>query len=99
MTAHPIPENSGCWWLTCGKWRRLHAVFGPLITSQQMRDAIDAGLPLRRPSVCGMTRGWSMPGLFSRLGLRRCAACCQLLSISAGCGTPVNEASRKEPTT
>lgn len=96
MTAHPIPENAGCWWLVCGKWRRLHAVAGQRISPEQMRDAIDENLPALARAVCGLRRRWWMPGLFSRLGRRRCVPCCRALGIEPGYGTPANEASRKE---
>jgi hypothetical protein len=97
MTSHPIPENAGHWWLTCGKWRRLHAIAGQAITSEAMRISIDAARPLPARAACGLRRRWWwMPGLFSRLGRRRCTPCCHALGIPAGYGTPVNEASLKE---
>lgn len=95
MTSHPIPENAGHWWLTCGKWRRLHAIPGPVITREQMRDAIDEGEPLDARAACRLRRRWWMPGLFSRLSRRRCTACCHALDIPTGCGTPANEHVRK----
>ncbi len=93
MTSHPIPENRLCWWLTCGKERRLHAIRGNDVTSQEMRDAIDYGLPVPARAVCGVRRRWWMPGLFSRFGRRRCTACCLVLGIPAGKGTPANDTS------
>ncbi|MEV1063411.1 hypothetical protein [Streptomyces sp. NPDC050263] len=96
MTAHPIPENAGCWWLVCGKWRRLHAVPGPQVTAEQIRDAIDDSRPIVRRAVCGIRRGWWMPGLNSRLGRRRCAPCWHALAIPTGYGTPANENDRSK---
>lgn len=96
MTSHPIAENSGCWWLCCGKWRRLHAIPGDLINRQQMRDAIDDNQPLHRRAACGIWRGWWMPGIGSRFGLRRCGACCAALGLPEGYGTPANEAAPLE---
>lgn len=97
MTAHPIPENAGHWWLCCGKWRRLHAVPAAALTPDQMRDAIDACHPIRTRAACRLNRAWWMPGMGSRLGRRRCTACCQALGIPPGNGTPANEADlRKE---
>jgi hypothetical protein len=92
VTSHPIAENAGHWWLCCGKWRRLHAIPGPDITPEQIRDAIDENRPLQRRATCGLRRGWWMPGIGSRLGLRRCSACCQTLGVPHGHGTPANEA-------
>jgi len=94
MSAHPIPENGNCWWLVSGKQRRLHAVPGQDITAQQIRTATDDNLPIARRAACGMRRGWWLPGLYSRLGRRRCVPCCRALGIPPGYGTPANEADR-----
>ncbi|SMF86685.1 hypothetical protein [Streptomyces sp. Amel2xC10] len=91
MTAHPIPENAGNWWLCCGKWRVLHAVPGPLITPERMRASVDDNAPVVARAACGLRRPWWMPGLFSRLGRRRCVPCCHALGIQPGYGTPANE--------
>lgn len=91
MTSHPIEENLSCWWLVCGRWRRLHAIPGAAITRQEMRDAIDDNQPLHRQAVCGIRRGWWMPGIASRLGLHRCTPCSRALRIPPGRGTPANQ--------
>jgi hypothetical protein len=92
MTAHPIPDNAHHWWLTTGKWRRLHAIPPASISPEQMRDAIDEARPLPARAACGLRRRrWWMPGLFSRLGRRRCTPCCAALGIPAGSGTPANQ--------
>lgn len=92
MTCHPIPENRLCWWLVSGKQRRLHAIRGTGLSPERMRDAIDTARPVPVRAVCGLNRGWWMPGLFSRLGRRRCTPCCLALALPPGHGTPVNEA-------
>lgn len=102
MTAHPIPENGHCWWLVSGKERRLHAVRGHELTAERMRDAIDDVRLIPARAVCGLRRRWWMPGLFSRLGRRRCVPCCRALVFPTGYGTPANEEdlkSRKDSTT
>ncbi|MFE9935885.1 hypothetical protein [Streptomyces hirsutus] len=100
MTSHPIPENAGHWWLVSGKWRRLHAVPADAITPEQMRDAIDEARLFPARAACRMRRRtWTMPGLFSRLGRRRCTPCCTALGIPPGYGTPANENHRKDQTT
>lgn len=96
MTSHPIPGNANAWWLCCGKWRTLHAIPDTAITQQQMRDAIDWETPLRRRAACGLNRTWRMPGLFSRMGRRRCVPCCAALGIPTGNGTPANETARDQ---
>lgn len=99
MTAHPIPENASCWWLCCGKWRVLHAIPAAAISPEQMRDAIDYDQPPRVRAACGLNRRWWMPGIFSRLGRRRCTACCRALGIPPGNGTPCNESDLKKAAT
>jgi hypothetical protein len=96
VTAHPIPENAGHWWLVCGKWHRLHAVAGQRISPEQMRAAVDDCRPIPARSACGLRRRWWMPGLFSRLGRRRCVPCCRALDIPPGYGTPTNETDLKK---
>lgn len=96
MTAHPIAENAGHWWLCCGKWRRLHAIPGTAVTAEQMRKSIDDVEPVQTRAACGLRRPWWMPGLITRLGRRRCVPCCRALGIPAGCGTPANEQDLKE---
>lgn len=91
MTSHPTADNRGAWWLTCGKWRRLHAIPGTALTPEAMRAAIDHGEPAGRRAVCGLRRRWTMPGITSRLTRRRCSACCTVLAIAPGAGTPANE--------
>lgn len=91
MTAHPIPENGHCWWLVSGKERRLHAIRGHELTAERVRAAIDDCRPIGIRAVCGLRRRWWMPGLFSRLGRRRCTPCCRALDIPPGYGTPTNE--------
>jgi hypothetical protein len=96
VTSHPIAENHGHWWLTCGKWRRLHAITGTVLTADQMRDHIDHGTRPVLRAACTLRRRWSMPGMFSRVSAPRCAACCRALGIPAGNGTPANENYRQE---
>lgn len=90
MTSYPIPENGNSWWLVSGKWRRLHAIRGDQIPADVMREAIDWDLPLIRRAVCGLRRCWWMPGVGSRLGLRRCSVCSRALGVLDGRGTPAN---------
>lgn len=96
MTAHPIEENGFCWWLVSGKERRLHAIPSPALTPERMRNSIDEARPIPARAACGLRRKWWMPGMFSRLGRRRCTPCSLALGIPAGRGTPVNEHDLKE---
>ena len=42
-------------------------------------------------TVCGRTGQLSYPGVFSRLGMPRCAHCCRMLRIPRGDGVPKND--------
>lgn len=95
MTSHPVPENAGHWWLVCGRWHRLHAIPGTVLTADEMRNAVDDCRLIPARAACRLPRRWQMPGIFSRLGLRRCTACCRALGIPAGYGTPANDQSRR----
>ncbi|MEV0231616.1 hypothetical protein [Nonomuraea sp. NPDC050786] len=96
MTAYPIPENHGHWWLTTFKgWHRLHAVPGEALTVEAHREAIDGFEPYVRATACGRTLALTYAGMSSRFSMPRCAACCRALGIESGPGTPVNEAAEK----
>jgi hypothetical protein len=42
-------------------------------------------------SVCGQRGRYCIPGMFSRMGLRRCKHCCRALEIPDGEGAPAND--------
>lgn len=44
-------------------------------------------------SACGVRTWYAVPGLLSRLGLERCAHCCDRLGIPRGTGSPKNDPS------
>jgi hypothetical protein len=50
---------------------------------------MDAGGP--GTTVCGVTTWLSIPGLFSRMGLRRCKRCCAAVGFPQGVGAPKND--------
>ncbi|MEU8136080.1 hypothetical protein [Streptodolium elevatio] len=92
VTHHPTEANRSHWWLTAwGSWRRLHAVPADELTQQQHRDSIDRGDPIVRFTACGSRIALAVPGMGSRLSLRRCVPCCRRLGIRGGRGTPANE--------
>lgn len=45
------------------------------------------------PALCGRVGGWSIPGVFSRMGVPRCARCCKLSGLPRGDGSPKNDQS------
>ncbi len=91
MTSYPTPDNHNMWWLTTRSWERLHAVSVNQLdpdNDDALEDLRLGELPLT--ALCGAAiRYW--PGIFSRLGLPRCTACCLMLGIPPGDGTPGND--------
>lgn len=41
-------------------------------------------------AICGRTGWFFIPGIFSRMGAKRCERCCDLLGIPHGDGAPFN---------
>lgn len=70
-------------WLVLPSWRRLHRV-----ASVTFVDGQPAGVGY---TVCGLRGRLAIPGVFSRLGLPRCAHCCRMVGIPAGNGAPFNK--------
>lgn len=42
-------------------------------------------------TVCGLRGTFLMPGLFSRMGAKRCKECCEKLGVPQGRGAPFND--------
>jgi hypothetical protein len=88
MTLRTVADVSGDWrsrWLVCGATgKALHR-----IATIRWEDPYDA-IAGRGVTVCGLRGRFRVPGLFSRLGLRRCVRCCVRLGIPAGPGAPFN---------
>ena len=43
-------------------------------------------------TTCGLRSTFRIPGLMSRMGVDRCARCCDRLGIARGVGSPKNDA-------
>lgn len=72
-------------WLVLPSWNVLHRI------CEIAPDAIGDGLPNGEGrALCGATGHFSVPGVFSRMGLRRCAHCCDRLGIPRGDGNTLN---------
>lgn len=83
----PLPLSDDDWrrrWLVTGRWYALHR-----IAEIEWRTAERLGG--RGTAICGRKGNWQMPGIFSRMGLKRCPNCCKLLAIPPGDGAPFNE--------
>ena len=76
------------WVIIATSWRVLHAVREIHDVPEGYDDETDADATLgcgRRAHVC-------IPGMFSRLGKRRCAHCCRATGCPPGDGSPKNDA-------
>jgi hypothetical protein len=71
-------------WLVDRRWNALHR-----IASIEL-DEPDEMIVGEGVSICGRRRRFTMPGIFSRMGLKRCGECCRLLGIPSGDGAPFN---------
>jgi hypothetical protein len=94
MTSYPIEANKLCWWLTTvASWSHLHAIPRAAVdpADEDTVEALCGGPWPVLTAVCGCTAEWTMPGMFSRMGMARCARCCRKLGIAEGDGTPANE--------
>jgi hypothetical protein len=41
-------------------------------------------------AACGIAGAFGMPGIFSRMGAKRCPACCDAVGVPRGSGAPFN---------
>lgn len=83
-----VLEGSGAiaeWdWIVSGEGSKLHA---PEDWVDPQYDAYDE----HAYTACGR-RGWySIPGVFSRMGLDRCKRCCKARGYPPGKGSPKND--------
>ena len=87
LTFPPLALSSDEWrsrWLVNGQWDVLHR-----ISTIEWEDGEKISGTGR--TVCGLEDSFVMPGIFSRMGLKRCDACCEALHIPGGEGAPFNE--------
>lgn len=47
-------------------------------------------------ALCGRSGDWSIPGVFSRMSVPRCARCCKLSRFPRGDGSPKNDQSCRD---
>jgi hypothetical protein len=67
-----------------GNWNRLHRVVSGVTVNKNYVGVKKA------KTLCGLTGEFQMPGIFSRMGLRRCANCCRIAGLPTGKGAPAN---------
>ena len=84
-TPLPIPDKrwQSRWLVFPRTWTRLHRV-----ASIDWADEDMIGGP--GTTLCGRNGYLTMPGIFSRLSLPRCAHCCRLAGVPRGDGAPYN---------
>lgn len=70
-------------WLVTPSWGALHR-----IAAIEWHDGERLGGP--GVAVCGLRAVFQMPGVLSRMGLKRCQRCCARLGLPAGNGAPFN---------
>ena len=73
-------------WLVLESWNRLHRI-AKIEWEQEEGDMI-VGHGI---ACCGAKGRFSMPGVFSRMGLARCKHCCRIAGVPEGEGAPENK--------
>jgi len=73
-----------CRWLVTPAWGALHRV-----SSITWDD--DDRIAGYGATACGRFARMFMPGFVSRMGLRRCSACCRAAGVPPGVGAPFNQ--------
>lgn len=75
-------------WLVSQTWDVLHYI--PGVTSERWSTWWDDD-EHAVIAICGRKFEADLPGIFSRMGTRRCRACCKKLGIPHGSGAPPND--------
>lgn len=71
-------------WLVTPDGQRLHRV------TAIDADRLESHRCAEGRTACGLETSLSVPGMFSRMGLARCAHCCRAVGIERGDGAPYN---------
>ena len=91
FTRQPLPLSDYHWhsrWLVLPSWRVLHRVSDDMVWEGDDADDMRQGTGT---TMCGRKGFLTMPGIFSRMGLARCAHCCRLTGVPRGDGAPFNQ--------
>jgi hypothetical protein len=85
MNVQEIPDREWRFrWLVTDSWNRLHRITEGTITREEFVGVIGGR------TLCGLKGDFMMPGILSRMGLRRCGHCCRKARIPCGDGAPFN---------
>lgn len=94
MTRQPLPLPLEDWrsrWLYKGpRPSRIHRISEIEWGSGSQWGEPDEKIDGEGVAVCGVRGYWHMPGILSRMGLKRCERCCKALGIPQGNGAPFN---------
>lgn len=72
-------------WLVNGQWKLLHRI------ARMRWDDGEEKISGTGMTVCGHEGRYGMPGIFSRMSLKRCPRCCGALKLPQGKGAPFND--------
>lgn len=89
MSDRPIFWQRGDWrerWMVLASWNVLHR-----IESLNPEEWKEYEVGATGKAVCGATGWFCIPGIFSRMSLKRCDHCCDRLDIPRGDGAPFNQ--------
>lgn len=74
------------WAYTLGPGNRLHHLAEIEYVTDWWQNRSGVGW-----SACGVRTEYAVPGMLSRMGMERCAHCCDRLGIPRGTGSPKND--------
>ena len=80
-------------WKVLPSWNRLHRVSRVDVRGHGWGDDVDESqefTSILGATCCGIEGHLVMPGIFSRMGLNRCAHCCRIAGVEVGHGIPGN---------
>ena len=79
------------WYRTDGRSTTLHLLPDLVDDPALYERTRDTTGRLRATAICGETREWSPPGLFSRSLAPRCGRCSRAVGLPSGRGPPRND--------
>jgi hypothetical protein len=92
-TAYDVAASNKLAWVTTARWERLHTLkqFYLDTDPNSLWEYLEEdGAARAHRTVCGRLVFIRLPGIFSRMGLPRCAYCCDKVGVPRGFGAPAN---------
>lgn len=81
-------------WLDVAKWSWVYTAHGKRLhhlAKPENLERIDDDWWASGFASCGLWSTFFLPGIMSRMGLERCARCCDVLGWPRGTGSPKND--------